>query len=890
MRKRILILISCVCLALSSRATDYFFRPISLAEGLPQMSVVSIYQDEEGMMWFATRQGLARYDGTDMQVFNPDPTDTCSLFSPTVEQICGDKAGRIYIRTTGINCYDLHTATLSRIVAPTMRPQTMTATSTGLLYAAENRVYHYAPESGQVDTLCAVADSCGRVCEVALCQGRLWIGTERGHLLCFSHIEGAELRNGNRWNALPSAHYALGSQIAAIYEDSAHTIWVGTWSDGLYALSPTEQKHYNTETGLLSNFVRAVYEDRSHHLWIGTDVGLQCVSTAEAYLKGQSVWSLYGDRVGNLWVGTYFDGISYFNPSIDFYRHISLPFESFPVISSILELPDGAFCLMTEGSGLYIVSARGEILHTFDTPNIKSYYFDKERNKLYLGTHLGGLYCLSLPTLEMTQYTLPTAHYGSHIVRAIVPMGDTLLLGTHNGVYAFDSERHTFSIVSDTLTQVMRKVVAMERDGDTLYLGGEKLLAYDLKDHSLRTIALPCTSIEKLLLDPQHRLWIGSDGNGVVVYSPENEQTTVLSHEQGGLQNNYIRNMMLTQAGHILAVTTQGFTLIDPENKHISNYTPGPYMPLSSLYNGGVCTTRSGEIWLAGMNGMLAFREENLHHIVAEPHILLTKLYINSVEQTGAAKNTHSVLARPINYTDIIKLQYHQNNVTLGYVVSSDFLFADNFTLRYGIEHDGQPIWQTLSEQAGELRLMNLPIGTNRLRLQVTDEALGKVLSERVLTIYVRAPWYRCTVAYILYAVLLACLLAGIVYWENRRVKKVLRKQASDQYALLREEIEHYLAEHLTDSELDVNQLCRQMGVGRTRLFLVFREIYDTTPQQLIAERRLQAAADWLLNKPNLNISEIAYDLGFQSPKYFARCFKERFGVTPTQYRRQNND
>jgi len=889
-RKRIRILISCVCIALSSHATDYFFRPINLAEGLPQMSVPSIYQDEEGLMWFATRQGLARYDGTDMRVFNPDPNDTCSLFSPTVEQICGDKTGRIYIRTTGINCYDLHTATLSRIITPTLRPQTMTATDTGLLLAADNRIYRYAPEAGRLDTLCAVADSCGRVCTMTLCHGRLWIGTEQGHLLCFSRMEGTEEKEGNWRKSAPTLHYRLGSQVAEIYEDSAHTLWVGTWADGLYAIDSTGRKHYTTHTGLLSDFVRAVYEDQAHHIWIGTAVGLQCVSTEESYLQGQSIWELYGDRVGNLWVGTYFDGISYFNPSIDFYRHIPLPFAPFPVISSILELPDGDVCLMTEGSGLYIVSAKGEVLHSFGTPNIKSYYFDKERDKLYLGTHLGGLYCLNLPTLEMTQYTLPAKNYGSHIVRAIVPMGDTLLLGTHNGVYAFDCEEHTFSIVSDTLTQVMRKVVAMERDGNTLYLGGEKLLAYNLQTHEVQTLNLPRTDIEKLLIDPQHRLWVGTDGNGLMVYLPHEGKTVVLSHEKGGLQNNYIRNLIRTQAGYVLAVTTHGFSMIDTENYHISNYTPGPYMPLSSLYNGGVCTTRAGEIWLAGMDGMLAFREENLHHIVAQPHILLTSLYINSVEQTCKANNTRSVLSKPINYTDTVRLQYYQNNLTLSYVAVTDYLMTDNLTLRYCIENEGQTVWQTLSEQAGELRLMNLPIGTNRLRLQVTDEALGKVLSERVLTLYVRAPWYRSTVAYILYAVLVACLLAAIVYWENRRVKKVLRKQASDQYALLREEIEHYLAEHLTDSELDVNQLCRQMGVGRTRLFLVFREIYDTTPQQLIAERRLQAAADWLLNKPNLNISEIAYDLGFQSPKYFARCFKERFGVTPTQYRRQNND
>lgn len=891
MRKRLYILIACACVALCATATDYFFRPVNLAEGLPQMSVQSIYQDEEGLMWFATRQGLARYDGTTMRVLNPDPKDSCSLFSPVVEQVCGDKQGRIYIRTTGINCYDLHTATLSRIVSPADRPQTMLPIDNGLLLSVRNHICRYTPATGMTDTLCAVPDSCGRVCALTLSHGRLWVGTERGHLLCFARMEGAEEKESNWQTAVASVHYDLGSQVAEIYEDAAHTLWIGTWANGLYALSTTGLKHYGTDTGLLSDFVRAVYQDGAHQLWIGTDVGLQCVTTGECYLQGQSVWALYGDRVENLWVGTYFDGVSYFNPSIDFYRRISLPLEPFPVISSILELPDGSFCLMTEGSGLYIVSAAGEVLHTWETPNIKSYHFDTAHNRLYLGTHLGGLYCLDLQTLRMTHYTLPAKQYGSHIVRAIVAMGDTLLLGTHNGVFTFDTERASFSILSDTLTQVMRKVVAMERDGETLYLGGEKLLAYDLRTQAVRTIPLPCTSIEKLLFGPQHRLWIGTDGSGLLVYTPAEEQTAVLSHEQGGLQNNYIRNLIQTRAGNVLAVTTHGFSMIDPATLHISNYTPGPYMPLSSLYNGGVCATRSGEIWLAGMNGMVAFREENLHHIVAQPHILLTSLYINSVEQTCAANDRRSVLSRPINYTDTITLSYYQKNLTLDYVAATDFLFTDNFTLRYCIENDrNEGLWQTLTDQAGTLRLMNLPIGANRLRLQVLDEALGKVLSERVLTLVVRAPWYRTTTAYIIYVALAACLVAGGVYLEERRVKKVLRKQASDQYAHLREEIEHYLTEHLTDSELDINQLCRQIGVGRTRLFMVFREIYDTTPQQLIAERRLQTAADWLLNKPNLNISEIAYDLGFQSPKYFARCFKERFGQTPTQYRRQHND
>ena len=122
----------------------------------------------------------------------------------------------------------------------------------------------------------------------------------------------------------------------------------------------------------------------------------------------------------------------------------------------------------------------------------------------------------------------------------------------------------------------------------------------------------------------------------------------------------------------------------------------------------------------------------------------------------------------------------------------------------------------------------------------------------------------------------------------RRRFLKALERQEKRQWVEMRETIDAYIDKHLSDAELNVAQLCKQLGIGRTRLFQVFRDVYDASPQQVIAERRLQLAAEWLKNKPECNISEIAYDLGFQSPKYFSHCFKERWGMTPSAYRKQN--
>ena len=62
--------------------------------------------------------------------------------------------------------------------------------------------------------------------------------------------------------------------------------------------------------------------------------------------------------------------------------------------------------------------------------------------------------------------------------------------------------------------------------------------------------------------------------------------------------------------------------------------------------------------------------------------------------------------------------------------------------------------------------------------------------------------------------------------------------------------------------------------------------VFKTAPLDFIKTIRLKRAAQ-LLEKSQLSIAEIAYEVGFNNPKYFARTFKKRTGMTPTQYRRQ---
>ena len=181
---------------------------------------------------------------------------------------------------------------------------------------------------------------------------------------------------------------------------------------------------------------------------------------------------------------------------------------------------------------------------------------------------------------------------------------------------------------------------------------------------------------------------------------------------------------------------------------------------------------------------------------------------------------------------------------------------------------------------------MNLRYGTNHLELQVLDRQTDSVLTSRSLTIRVRPPFYISWPAIVFYVLLLIAAIVWGIYYVRKRFKQALKKQEMEQYNEIRLQIDNYIEKHMNDAELDIAQLCKQLGIGRTRLFQVFQHVYATSPQQLIAERRLQRAAQWLISRPQCNISEIAYDLGFQSPKYFSHCFKERYGTTPSNYRK----
>ena len=99
--------------------------------------------------------------------------------------------------------------------------------------------------------------------------------------------------------------------------------------------------------------------------------------------------------------------------------------------------------------------------------------------------------------------------------------------------------------------------------------------------------------------------------------------------------------------------------------------------------------------------------------------------------------------------------------------------------------------------------------------------------------------------------------------------------------------IEQYITEHLSES-LSTPELCHAFRLSKNALYQLFREEFDTTVNTFIVKKRIEAAKNFLLLDPTLNVTEIAVACGFSDYNYFIRLFKKETGTTPLRYRKGN--
>ena len=88
----------------------------------------------------------------------------------------------------------------------------------------------------------------------------------------------------------------------------------------------------------------------------------------------------------------------------------------------------------------------------------------------------------------------------------------------------------------------------------------------------------------------------------------------------------------------------------------------------------------------------------------------------------------------------------------------------------------------------------------------------------------------------------------------------------------------------MSDQNLSVDSVAAKMGLGRTQFYRKIKALTNYSPVELLRNMRL-AKARTMLMTTDKTVSEIAYEVGFSTPAYFGKCYKDRYNETPSEVR-----
>jgi AraC-like DNA-binding protein len=214
---------------------------------------------------------------------------------------------------------------------------------------------------------------------------------------------------------------------------------------------------------------------------------------------------------------------------------------------------------------------------------------------------------------------------------------------------------------------------------------------------------------------------------------------------------------------------------------------------------------------------------------------------------------------------------------------------------------DGE--WSQPTEQQ-YIRFTNLESGTHELYLRSVSRTCNATLDEQKLTIVIGQPWWNSWWMWIVYICLIGLAFYGAwkVYELHTKYMRLvinnpninantdkrwthedeeIEQQDSEGTEFI-DEVTKIVASNLSDSEFNIDQLCREMAMSRTHFYLKLKSYTGKSPQDFIRVIRLERAAALL--RGGHPVTETAVLAGFDNPKYFRTVFKKYFGVSPSKY------
>lgn len=747
-------------------------------------------------------------------------------------------------------------------------------------------------------------------------HGKIWLGTNRG------------LYNSAKqeFHALGTVHSLQHEVVTSLAITEDDKLLVGT----LCGVDIIDDKtgtieHWNCSSvnPLSSNFVNSLLS-KDGQIWVGTETGgitklaprqLQLEffkhdAANPASLSPNAVNAMYAAPDGTLWVGTVEGGLNALAPGSRNFTHYTMANSGLPhnSVSTLAADNRGNLWIGTWGTGIAVMNLQqpGRII-----------------------------------PLVVDAKHQPFLNFAGVLVYD--PINDGMWLGTNDGLFFYDLKRQQLIEPFKGCLNVRGCIGSLiTRDGKLLMGCVQGMVEINLKSripgkgdfavkyHQYKLDDPKSGVIDKILsfcLAKDGKIWLGSNGYGLYCYNYNKEGKTYVKSftTNNGLANNTVKGIVEDNQGMLWIATDNGLSIFNPKTETFSSYSRKDGLLSSQFYFNGAIRDAKGKIYLGTDEGLMAVTGVN-HAVHNSARLRFTELLVDN----------QPVFAGSDYLDDDISIAKRLC------IHESDKSFTIFFSaLNYGNDSQGVYLyrmkgyendWVQLQPGQHSVRYSTLPAGSYQFEVKYIpsfDSDKEQVISVDIkVTPYFWKSWWFVSLMVIAFiAFLLYIYTSRLEKMREREVEELYRpieaalkdsdepgklqsriqmilenqkryqdsqkksieadrKQVAEKERPFMDIVMEVMEKNYDNSEFGVQELADEMRMNRSVLSKKLNAEAGQPTAQFIRNYRLDIAKKMITeNVANRNITEIAYRVGFNDPKYFTRCFTKQYGESPSAFK-----
>ncbi len=811
----------------------------SLRQGLSDQSVRCIFKDSKSFIWFGTQNGLTRYDGVKMVIYQNATDDINSISYNVISSIYEDRKGNLWIGTfRGLNLLNREKENFTRIesfknivissIAEDKDNNLWVGTiGNGLIkyYPESNTIENYGSNSSDINEInknhvtCIVVDN----------ENRIWAGTWFGLLLMST--QGKVIKH-----FVYNSDYGLNDNyVNALTLENDSVLWVGMLYGGLSRLV-MNRSSFKIEK-YLSRFgkypfpsILSMITDDKNNLWISLENnGLLRINTVSGstdhYLKEEGVLytlssnlirSLYVDDLNILWIGTIGKGVNFIDKR---YKQFNLfkrnNFNSNSLcgeeVRSFAEDKNGNIWVATlDGICMYDIT-NNQFLKKItcekdglSTNAVTSIVFDSDNN-LWVGTLDKGIDRFDKNMIKTGNYRIKSIQKaGENKINTIyIDKKNTLWVGTSgSGLFRYDKSKdsfiqvynekgvgpnefgYVFSVLETSdhrlWVATAHRLFCLEEKDDNIY--AFKIYASDSATGNIHS-----NSIATLFEDHNQKLWIGSMDYGLFQYD-KNRDIFFSYTVKDGLPSNSIVGLTEDNKGNLWISTANGISKFNLSDKTFTNYNAEDGL-ISNIFNqNSILRSKKGILFFGSNEGFVSFNPDNISTNFSTYPVCLTgfKLFNQSVP----IGKKGSPLRKSITETKKIVLKHYQSSFTIEFVALN---YIQGSGSQYAYILEGLESKWNIIKGGNSASYSYIRPGKYLFKVKGSNNDGIWNDTPATLEIVVLPPFWKSKPAYLLYIVTVIFIIYSIIKYRISVLKQIHLAELNQMKLQFFTEISHEL-------------------------------------------------------------------------------------------------